>query len=407
MAIAAAIQISMKSLVELCTTLSPDVAVCIRGKHAVGKSEGVTQIATHLRSDFYKNPENCARMVKHLGAEPTVAKMVAKTGGIWTYDMGMPVIQRRLSQMTEGDLTGCPAITDRGTVFKPCAWLLDACDFPTVLFLDERNRALDGVKQAAFELCDSKAFYGNRLAAETRIYIAENVGDQYSVNSNDPAEISRAATVELNPSVDEWISYCISQGVHAHVTDFIRTNKNHLEHTAGAFEANKKYPDRRTWFKLATELQRTGLIDHPESPLFHVMCGSMVGVEASLDFKRYVTNIDKNISSEDIVTDWEKAKKKGGTMTQERYMELSKKLTDFFKKTKMTAKQGEQVSKYMHDAPAEPRTIVWAALQADMKNLFVVHGHVAELMVKTAAGQNADMGTGAAKTTVAAPKAKR
>lgn len=386
--LAPAIQVSMKSLVGLCTTLSPDISVCIRGRHAVGKSEGVVQIAAMLRSEFYKNPDNCARMVQALKSEPTVAKMIAKTGGVWNYEMGIPVIQRRLSQLTEGDTTGLPVMDGRGTQFKPCVWLIDGCDFPVMLFLDERNRALPAVKQSVFELMDSKAFHGHRLHDETRVYVAENVGDQYSVESNDPAEISRAATVELAPDAEEWIAYCQNQGIHSYVTDFIRANKNFLEHREAAFEANKKYPDRRSWFKLAHELERNNLFDNPENPLFHVICGSMVGVETSLAFKKYCANIDKNISAEDILKGWESAKKKLGKATHERYNELARKLIDFFKKNTITAPNGIEVGKFMHDAPPEPRTLVWAALQADLKNLFKVHPHVSELMVKTAAGQD-------------------
>jgi hypothetical protein len=404
----AAIQVSMKNLVELVSHLSPDIAVCIRGRHAVGKSEGVVQIAAVLRAEFYKNPDNCKRMVEALKDEPIIAKQLAKSGGVWTHDMGIPVIQRRLSQMTEGDVTGLPMMTGRGTTFKPCTWLLDGCEFPVVMFLDERNRALDGVKQACFELMDSKAFYGNRLHAESRVIVAENVGDQYSVNSNDPAEISRAATVELSPDVEEWIAYCQSQNIHPYVTDFIRANKNLLEHKDAAFEANKKYADRRSWFKAAMEAERLNLFENPENPLFHVLFGSMVGIEASLAFKKYCANIDKNISAEDIMTDWTKAKAKLGKATHERYNELARKLIDFFKKNKIKPSHGEEVGKFMHDAPPEPRTLVWAALQSDLKNLFQVHAHVSELMVKTAAGQDTTLeGEENASPTISKPKQRK
>jgi hypothetical protein len=407
--LAPAIQVSMKDLVKLVTALSPDIPVCIRGRHAVGKSEGVVQISSLLRSDFYKNPENCAKMVEALKEEPTVAAaLAASKDGIWTYEMGMPVIQRRLSQMTEGDVTGLPSLTGRGTTFKPCTWLMDACEFPSVVFLDERNRALDGVKQACFELMDSKAFYGNRLHRDSRIVVAENVGDQYSVNSNDPAEISRAATVELAPDAEEWVLYCQSKGIHSYVIDFIRANKGMLEHLDGSFEANTKYPDRRSWFKLAKELDRLGLFETPENHLFYTMTGSMVGVVAALAFKKYCCNVDKNITAEDIVKNWASAKAKlGSKVTHERYMELGKKLIDHLKKVKLTEDQGKELGKWMHDSPAEPRCIVWAAIQSDLKNLFQVHKHVSQLMVETAAGQDTTLNGEESVSKAGKPRQKR
>lgn len=403
----AAIQVSMKNLVQLCTNLSPEVSVCIRGRHAVGKSEGVVQIAAMLRSDFYKNPENCKLATEMLSKEPTVIATLKRfKSNVWTYEMGVPVIQRRLSQLTEGDTTGLPKMDGRGTQFKPCVWLIDACDFPVLLFLDERNRALPAVKQSVFELMDSKAFHGHILHSETRVYVAENVGDQYSVESNDPAEISRAATVELSPDEEEWIAYCKTQGIHSYVTDFIRANKNLLEHREAAFEANKKYPDRRAWFKAAREAERLNLFDSPENPMFHVLFGSMVGIEASLAFKKYCANIDKNVSADDILAGWDSAKKKLGKATHERFNELARKLIDHFKKHKITPENGVEVGKFMHDAPPEPRTIVWAALQADLKNLFQVHPHVSALMVKTAAGQDTTL-EGEEKATPAVGKPKQ
>ena len=134
-------------------------------------------------------------------------KRLAKSGGVWTHDMGLPVIERRLSQMSEGDTIGLPKMEGRFTSFKPCDWLICSCDFPVLLFLDERNRALEQVKQSVFQLADSKAFYGHRLHPETIIVIAENIGDAYTVNQSDPAEISRAATVHLDPTKEEFIDY--------------------------------------------------------------------------------------------------------------------------------------------------------------------------------------------------------
>jgi hypothetical protein len=128
MTLAACIKVGMVDLKRLISSYGPEISICIRGRHAVGKSEGTYQSAQLLRDDFYKDPANQEKYN-------------------WTYEQGLPVIERRLSQLTEGDLTGMPDLSDgrKSTVFKPCDWLIDACDRPVVLFLDERNRALEGV----------------------------------------------------------------------------------------------------------------------------------------------------------------------------------------------------------------------------------------------------------------------
>lgn len=375
------VQVGMEDLKRLMTSFGPEISICIRGRHAVGKSEGTYQAAAMMRDEFYKISGNISRYD-------------------WKYDDGLPVVERRLSQLTEGDLTGMPDLTAgrNSTSFKPCDWLIDACERPVVLFLDERNRALEGVKQAVFQLMDSRAFYGHTLHPGTRVIVAENVGDLYNVQQCDPAEVSRAATVELCPTVDEWLKYASQPGkCHDLTVSFIRANKEHLEFdpndatkTKKVFEPNKKYPDRRAWFKLDQQLQRTKLIENPGDPLFYAMTASMVGIEAALKFVEFAKTFECQVSVKDVLTDWDSAKRKLGTYAKSsaKYMELSKKLEVWFKVNTVSKDQAVQVGKFMHSCPAEPRMVTWAALQQNKANLFRVHPHVDNLMVRTATGED-------------------
>ena len=87
--------------------------ILIRGRHGVGKSEVVYQLAA---------------------------------------DLGLPVVERRASQMTEGDLLGMPSPEavevngQQGSKFNPFEWFLRACTSPC-LFLDEVDRATTEVRQ--------------------------------------------------------------------------------------------------------------------------------------------------------------------------------------------------------------------------------------------------------------------
>jgi len=366
MTIASCIKVDMKTLKKLICTFEPSISICIRGRHAVGKSEGTYQAAKLLRDDFYKIPENAAKYN-------------------WKYEYGLPVIERRLSQLTEGDLTGMPDLSsDRlSTSFKPCDWLIDACNRPVVLFLDERNRALEGVKQAVFQLMDSHAFYGYKLHPGTRVIVAENVGDIYNVQQCDPAETSRPATVELNPTVEEWIDYA-ADFCDPLTINFILANKDCLEVTNAAIEPNKKYPDRRSWFKLDQQLQKSGMINKPNDPLFYAMAGSMVGIETALRFVEFAKTNDFQVTAEEIVTDWAQAKKKiGKTASPSKYIELSKKLELFLKDKSLTKNQGREIGEFMKDCPAEIRMLVWGFLSTN-SNLYVVHPYVDKLLAETA-----------------------
>jgi MoxR-like ATPase len=68
--------------------------VLIRGRHGIGKSTLVYQLADKL---------------------------------------GLPVVERRASQMTEGDLLGLPKLNKNVTSWCPPEWLATACKKPVVL----------------------------------------------------------------------------------------------------------------------------------------------------------------------------------------------------------------------------------------------------------------------------------
>lgn len=348
------IQVTMSSLKKLLRNVSPEVVVSIRGRHAVGKSEAVAQFAA---------------------------------------EMGLPLQMRRLSQMTEGDLLGLPSEVktsggSKATTFNPCEWFIEACEKPMVLFLDERNRALDAVKQAIFEICDSRQFYGHKLHAQTRVIIAENVGDSYQVQACDPAEVSRTVTVELEPSVAEWLDYAKTKCNEATI-DFIRQEgEKALEFRGqnGAYEPNKKYPDRRSWIKLDSELNRNGMFETPESVDFAVMASGFLGTEIGNKFQNFCKNRERQVSAKDVLADWKKAKARLSSngkreITNEKYVEITKKLGDFLTKKdpkteigyKPSMAEATQFAGFFADCPPEPRLALYSDLTANHDALMILH----------------------------------
>jgi len=202
------------------TTVAPHILdnklpVLLRGRHGVGKSEVVYQIAA-------------AR--------------------------DLPVVERRASQMTEGDLLGLPDTADteingrKATTWNAPDWLVTACEQPVMLFLDEVDRATVEVRQGLFELTDSRKLNGWHLHADTLIVAAVNGGEhgaQYQVGEMDPAELDRWTVFDVEPSDEDWLRWA-SDRVDGILWDFINQNRVHLEHR-GDFEPNKVYPSRRSW----------------------------------------------------------------------------------------------------------------------------------------------------------------
>ena len=244
--------------------------VLIRGRHGIGKSEVVYQFAS---------------------------------------ERGLPVVERRASQMTEGDLMGLPSIDGESTRWNAPDWLKEACDNAVVLFLDEVDRATMEVRQGIFELTDSRKLNGWHLHPQTRIFAAVNGGEHsgassYQVGEMDPAELDRWTVFDVEPTVSDWLTYSKDK-VDPVVWDFVNQNHAHLEHTpdAGGYEPNKVYPSRRSWFRFNDTVDAAGLLNEPKqnlAPLYNI-AAAFLGFEAAVSFRDFVENYERIVTVEDIL----------------------------------------------------------------------------------------------------------
>ena len=244
--------------------------VLIRGRHGIGKSEVVYQFAS---------------------------------------ERGLPVVERRASQMTEGDLMGLPSIDGESTRWNAPDWLKEACDNAVVLFLDEVDRATMEVRQGIFELTDSRKLNGWHLHPQTRIFAAVNGGEHsgassYQVGEMDPAELDRWTVFDVEPTVSDWLDWANGK-VDSVVWDFINQNHAHLEHKpdAGGYEPNKVYPSRRSWVRFNETVDTACLLAEPKqnlAPLYN-LAAAFLGFEAAVSFRDFVENYERIVTVEDIL----------------------------------------------------------------------------------------------------------
>ena len=240
--------------------------VLLRGRHGIGKSSVVYQFADSI---------------------------------------DLPVVERRASQMTEGDLLGLPKTDGDVTSFCQPDWFDRACNEPVVLFLDEVDRATLEVRQGIFELCDSRKLAGHALHPETLIFAAVNGGTHagaasYQVGEMDPAELDRYTTFDVEPTVDDWLGWANGR-LDALVVDFIRNNVAHLEHNDDP-EPNKVYPSRRSWQRFSDTVGAASLLVAGETnPAVYSLASAYVGFEAAVAFNDFVTNYSKVVSVSDVL----------------------------------------------------------------------------------------------------------
>lgn len=242
--------------------------IMLRGRHGIGKSELVYQFAGKR---------------------------------------GLPVVERRVSQMTEGDLVGLPVIEGNRTSWNPPDWYKEACERPVVLFLDEVDRGTQEVRQGIFQLTDSRTINGHRLHPETLIFAAVNGGAhgaQYAVNDMDPAELDRWTAFDIEPSVADWLEYGRAGNIHPLIVDFINDQSAHLEHK-GEFEPNKIYPSRRSWKRFSDTIVKARILDGEDFKtrldVYYNLASGYVGMEAALASRDYIKNLERVVSVDDIL----------------------------------------------------------------------------------------------------------
>ena len=315
--------------------LSVRKPVMLRGRHGVGKSELVYQVAS---------------------------------------DMNIPVVERRASQMTEGDLVGLPRTDGEVTSFCPPDWLAEACNHSVLLFLDEVDRAIPEVRQGIFELTDSRKIFGNYLHPDTVVVAAINGGEhgsQYQVGEMDPAELDRWTVFDVEPSTEDWLDWA-TENVDDVVWDFINQNRSHLEH-AEDFEPNKVYPSRRSWKRLSDCLQAADMLgEKHNSAIFHLATG-FVGFEAAVAFNDFVKNYERQVTVEMILDDGKIEKTSEFNINEHCALIEKMEATEVFKEL-MNDVQCKNLANYFVSLPSEAVMKLWQALgKGDTENVTSFH----------------------------------
>ena len=310
--------------------------VLVRGRHGVGKSQVVYQFADNA---------------------------------------GLPVVERRASQMTEGDLLGLPSTDGNVTSWNPPEWFKTACETPVVLFLDEVDRATPEVRQGIFELTDSRKLAGFSLHPETLIFAAVNGGEhgeQYQVGEMDPAELDRWTVFDVEPTVEDWLGWA-KDNVHEVIWDFINQNHQHLEHSDD-FEPNKVYPSRRSWDRLSECLSGAALLDEGgDLGTVYNLTNAFVGFEAAVSFRDFVENYERQVTVEDILDQGKIDKTASFGINDHSALVEKMEATAVFK-ARLTDGQTQNLADYFLTLPSEVAMKLWTVLgQGDIDNTVALH----------------------------------
>lgn len=263
--------INVRDLVAVLKLLPPGKSVLIVGPHGIGKSQITKQIA------------------KFFGQEH---------------------IDRRLAQMTEGDMIGMPVVTDDVTRFLPVDWFMRGCNKSVTMLLDELNRATMEIMNAAFQVILDRELNGNKLHPETRVFACINAGSHYSVNEMDHALVNRFAVFHLEPDNQDWIDWARSVGIDSLIVEYISTHEEALRFKdLDKMESLACYPTPRGWESVDTCLKHAKMSPSdvcgksvPAS--FYQMITSILGAPTALGFTRFVETYNRIVSATDVMDNY-------------------------------------------------------------------------------------------------------
>lgn len=315
----------VRTLLKIAPILPGDTSILLRGAHGIGKSQVVRQVANQL---------------------------------------GLDVVDRRLSQMSEGDMIGLPSTDGEVTRFNPPDWYKQACSKPVCLFLDELNRATPEVMQAAFQVVLDRELNGWKLHPQTRVFAAINTGGAYTVNEMDPALLDRFWAVDLTPDVQDWLTWAKdSNHIHDNVITFIAGNDKWLDTPKNA-DSSAVNTSRRSWERLSIALRAIDIAELPEDPMFYPLCLGFIGTEATIAFHGYVKTIDAQVTGKEIIEEFDNVKKKIDKLGQEKLNIAIEKMADYVTSnlTTLNDVQGKNLRAFMIHLPAELRISAWSKL---------------------------------------------
>lgn len=300
---------TIRSLIRALKRLEPWQTALIRGRHGIGKSQ-----------------------VSYMMAEPE--------------NWSLPrVIERRISQLSEGDMIGLP---DRGAVrvlredekmgfaevehidmhefdevaggwrvtkFLPTDWFLEAMLGPCLIFLDEINRGTPETMQTCFQFVEKGELNGRKIHPRSRIIAAVNYSKEYQVTAMDPAFVNRFWVADLEPDKDDWLAWARGRGqISEQVIDFVvQCNKDHFEvlpEDAAKMADTEVLPSRRSWERFDRHLRTPDaegqrLLDNPTDGLVFDLGRGFVGPDASRALVKFLETNDYNVSPEDVLDRWD------------------------------------------------------------------------------------------------------
>lgn len=203
----------------LSTTLQARLPILIKGAPGIGKTDIVKQACKEAKADL---------IISH----PVVSDPV--------------------------DYKGFPHVVDNEAHFIPFGDLnlLIKATCPTVYFLDDLGQAPAAVQAAAMQLILERRINGHKVSEQVTFLAATNrKADRAGVSGIlEPVKSRFVSIVELEPDVNDWVKWAITNRLPAELVSFIRFRSNLLHDFKPSTDLNNS-PCPRTVHNVAKLMQ--------------------------------------------------------------------------------------------------------------------------------------------------------
>jgi hypothetical protein len=232
-----------------------DMPVLLQGRHGIGKSEIILQVAAEL---------------------------------------GIGSLVLDLSLMEPPDLVGLPRAGEDGrTHYVPPACL------PTsgqgFFHLEEINRCPRYMLAPCLQLLTARTLNDYRLPAGWLPCAAINpAADGYHADELDPALLARFLRVEVVPAVSEWLVWARAQGVHEKVVQFVESSPRIFDDPAA---------NPRAWYYASRLLHQWERDGGDQQLLAHALAG-VLNDKYALAFLQFYTGEHHPLRAGDIIDDY-------------------------------------------------------------------------------------------------------
>lgn len=364
---------NIETFLKCVEMLPPEKSVLIMGTHGIGKSQLVKKVAKKIRAKMNWEQEK------------------------------FPVIDRRLSQMTEGDIIGLPykvdvtegAFKGEATRFAGADWFLRTCAEPCMLFLDEGNRATGEVIQASFQIALDHELNGNVMHPQSRVFMAVNDdATRYQVTDFDPAFLSRWWVVKLFPTFEEWYEWAKDESedggnIHKDILDFLNLHRSMLDPSDTAVNMEKD-TDRRSWehFSIsyrANKLDELNMKSDADLNFLQQFASGFIGTQAAAGFAAYLKTADRYVTCTDVLDGFAENAERIEKLTITEFGALSNKIVEWMCENTLTQQQAENFGEFVKVLSPELAVAIWqdiakhpAKTTANMK---IFHPYVGDTLL--------------------------